>query len=283
MNGHCWDRRPYHSEDISTTPQRDTIRIDKRISDVYTAVGELLQRFTTGPLPKAFKSIPSLTHWEEILYLTNPEKWTPHAVFQATRLFTSNLNPAMSQRFCTLILLPKIRNDINENKKLHLILFQSLKKALYKPATFYKGIIIPLCKSRTCTLREAAILSCVLRKASIPAVHSTAALLSLAKLEYHRSTSYFIRVLLEKGYPLPVQIVDGLVDHFVSSLDKPYDFHVAWYQALLAFVRRYSSGICAQDRSALYTLTRAKPHKQLSLEIQSILRQTAKRKQLHSL
>jgi hypothetical protein len=36
---------------------------------------------------------------------------------------------------------------------------QALKKATFKPAAFYKGILIPLCASRTCTLREAVVLS----------------------------------------------------------------------------------------------------------------------------
>lgn len=33
-------------------------------------------------VPKAFKVIPNLQNWEEILYLTDPDNWTPHAVYQ---------------------------------------------------------------------------------------------------------------------------------------------------------------------------------------------------------
>lgn len=36
----------------------------------------------TPQVPKAFKVIPNLQNWEEILYLTEPESWTPHAVYQ---------------------------------------------------------------------------------------------------------------------------------------------------------------------------------------------------------
>jgi Bystin len=36
--------------------------------------------------------IPSLRNWEEVLFLTDVPSWTPHAVFQATRLFVSSLN-----------------------------------------------------------------------------------------------------------------------------------------------------------------------------------------------
>ena len=41
---------------------------------------------------------------------------------------------------------------------------QALKKALYKPAAFYKGVVLPLCESGTCTLREATVLSSVIKK-----------------------------------------------------------------------------------------------------------------------
>ena len=76
---------------------------------VYRGVGAVLARYTTGRLPKAFKVIPNLRNWEEVLYLTDPERWSPHAVFQATRLFVSNLNARMAQRFVALVLLPAVR------------------------------------------------------------------------------------------------------------------------------------------------------------------------------
>lgn len=43
-----------------------------------------------------------------------------------------------AQRFVAIVLLPHVRKDIRENKKLHFALFQSLKKACYKPDAFYK-------------------------------------------------------------------------------------------------------------------------------------------------
>ena len=48
--------------------------------------------------------------------------------------------------------------------KLGVLAGQALKKALYKPAAFYKGIVLPLCESGTCTLREATVLSSVIKK-----------------------------------------------------------------------------------------------------------------------
>ena len=66
--------------------------------------------------------------------------------YVATRLFASNLNEKMAQRFYNIILLPKVMDDIAENKRLNYHLYRALKKAVYKPAAFYKGIILPLCE-----------------------------------------------------------------------------------------------------------------------------------------
>lgn len=113
---------------------------------LFFSVGKLLSRYRSGSLPKAFKIIPSLENWEEILYLTNPDEWTPNAMFQATRIFASNFNAKMAQRFYNLVLLPKVRDDFRESKKLNYHLYMALKKSIYKPAAFFKGILLPLCE-----------------------------------------------------------------------------------------------------------------------------------------
>ena len=152
--------------------------------EVYRGVGALLARYKSGKVPKAFKIIPALANWEEVLYLTAPEAWTPHATFQATRLFASNLNAKMAQRFFNLVLLPRVRADILANRRLHFTLFCALKKATYKPAAFFKGLLLPLCQAGNCNLREAVIMSAVISRASIPMLHSAAALLKLAEMDY---------------------------------------------------------------------------------------------------
>lgn len=110
------------------------------------SVATLLSRYTIGKIPKAFKHIPSMQHWEEVLYVTEPENWSPNAMYQATRIFASNLGAKKAERFYRLVLLARVREDIRKNKRLHFALYQSLKKALYKPAAFFKGILFPLCE-----------------------------------------------------------------------------------------------------------------------------------------
>ncbi len=43
-----------------------------------------------------------------------------------------------AQRFLSLVLLPHVRQDIRQNKRLHFALYQALRKAAFKPDAFYK-------------------------------------------------------------------------------------------------------------------------------------------------
>jgi hypothetical protein len=49
-------------------------------------------------------------------------------------------------RFYAIVLLPAVRDDIRSAKRLNYHLYHALKKALYKPGAFMKGILIPLCE-----------------------------------------------------------------------------------------------------------------------------------------
>ncbi|KAI3435957.1 hypothetical protein D9Q98_002015 [Chlorella vulgaris] len=241
--------------------------LDPKVVEVYQGVGKVLSRYTAGKVPKAFKVIPNLQNWEEILYLTDPENWTPHAVYQATRMFVSNLNQKMSQRFLVLVLLPHVRSDIRRNRRLHFALFQSLKKATYKAAAFYKGILLPLCSSGTCNLREAVILTSVIKRTSIPVLHSAAAMLRIAEMPYSGTNSFFLRVLLDKKYALPYRVVDALVDHFMRFKTEERQLPVVWQQTLLCFVQRYKTEIRREDKEALRDLVKRQHHYALTPEI----------------
>ncbi len=198
----------------------DEIQIPSKVIEVYTAVGKMLQHYKSGKLPKALKMLPHLKNWEHILWLTRPDEWSPSATYAATRVFASNLNAKMAQRFFNLVLLEKCRDDIRVNSKMNYHLYLALKKALFKPAAFYKGLLLPLAQSGTCTLREALIIGSVLAKVSIPGNHSAAVIMRLAEMPYSGSTSIFVKILLNKKYALPRRVIEALVCHFCSFAEE---------------------------------------------------------------
>ena len=110
--------------------------------------------------------------------MTQPTSWSSAATLAATRIFASNLSAKMAQRWaltwlqtvqgvgytwvykiprtlCTnpncaryynLVLLPHVLRNIEDHKKLDFHLYTALKKSLYKPAAFFKGILLPMCE-----------------------------------------------------------------------------------------------------------------------------------------
>ena len=164
-------------------------------------LGVYLRTYKSGSLPKPFKVIPSLPMWARMLALTRPENWSPHACRSATRIFISNMKPPQAQLFLNVVLLDAVREDIQKNKKLNAQYYECLKRALYKPGAFFKGLIFPMLDVCTwfmvsldfelikflqqgCSLKEAAIVASVLAKTKIPVLHASAALLRIAEMDY---------------------------------------------------------------------------------------------------
>ncbi|XP_026418626.1 bystin-like [Papaver somniferum] len=245
--------------------------------DIYKRIGEYLSRYSSGKLPKAFLSIPRSSHWEDALYLTEPEKWSANAMYQATNIFASNMSPKNAQRFYSSVLLPRVREDIRKNRKLHFALYQALKKSVYKPEAFHKGVLFPLCKSGTCNLREAVIIGSIIQKVSIPPKHSSAALMKLAEMEYCGTTSYFIKLILDKKYALPYCALDAVVAHFMRFLEDSRVMPVIWHQSLLTLVQRYKYELTKENKENLERLIQHQKHYMVTEDIRRELRNSRNR------
>ncbi|ODH50461.1 hypothetical protein GX48_03422 [Paracoccidioides brasiliensis] len=278
----------------------NAVELPAKAVEVYQRVGFLLSRYKSGPLPKPFKILPTLPQWQTLLEITQPGNWTPNAIYAGTRIFISS-KPAVAQEYINTVLLDRVRDDIHETKKLHVHIYNALKKALYKPSCFFKGFLFPLVQSGTCTLREAHIISSVITRVSIPVLHSAAALLRLCDMAAEKTASalssegtgalnVFIRVFLEKKYALPYKVIDALVFHFLrfratdplpqdgsgtgadtattdASAAKNYKLPVLWHQSLLVFAQRYRNDITEDQREALLDLLLVRGHKDIGPEV----------------
>ncbi|CDJ65418.1 bystin, putative [Eimeria necatrix] len=243
--------------------------LSPKVVEVYTAMAPFLARYRSGKMPKAFKIIPRLHAWEEILVLTNPHMWSKQATREATRIFCSNLREAMAQRFLCTVLLPAVRDDIAENKKLNYHLYMALKKALFKPGAFFKGIYLPLALDG-CTIREAVIVGSVVAKVSIPVLHGAAALFRLAAVtpdQWIPSVSHMMTVLIDKKYSLPVQAINECVDHFHRFASSEVRVTVAWHKCLLVLVQRYKVNLSASHRMKLKAVLQSHFHAKVGPEI----------------
>ncbi|CAL5070832.1 unnamed protein product [Urochloa decumbens] len=196
-----------------STEGRPRVKLDNSIIELYKEVGKFLSRYT---------------------------------IYQATRLFSSNMNTKNAERFYEAILLPR-------------------------------GILLPLCRERNCNLREAVIIGSIIQKVSIPFLHASVALVKLAEMEYCGTTSYFIKLFLDKKYALPYRALDAVLAHFMRFLDDERIMPVIWHQSLLAFVERYKNELEKKDKEKLVRLLDHQKHYLVTPEIRRELKGSCNR------
>jgi essential nuclear protein 1 len=138
--------------------------LDPRISSMYEQVGQILSQYRSGKIPKAFKILPNLANWEQvndIFLMSNRSNCLFFRCFSShnqidgrqhlcikphdylLRIWTLKwlngifhllfkLKFIYFHRFYNIILLPRIRDDIDEYKKLnfqlYMVKFHLLKK-----------------------------------------------------------------------------------------------------------------------------------------------------------
>lgn len=260
----------------------DAVMLPPKVIAAYEKIGQILATYKHGKLPKLFKVLPTLKNWEDVLYVTNPESWTPHATYEAAKLFVSNLQANEAQKFLENVLLEKFRASIedSENHSLDYHIYRAIKKSLYKPGAFFKGFLLPLVDGH-CSVREATITASVLAKVSVPVLHSSVALTQLVQREFNPATTVFIRVLIEKKYALPYQTLDELVFYFMRfrkaaqeeamgeeiNDEKMPPLPIVWHKAFLAFAQRYKNDITDDQRDFLLETVRQRFHHGIGPEI----------------
>jgi essential nuclear protein 1 len=77
------------------------------------------------------------------------------------------MKPAQARVFLEGVLLDAIREDIRENKNkgnrvLHPHYYEALKRAVYKPGAFFKGIVFPMLEVGSTRYHSSAATDCSL-------------------------------------------------------------------------------------------------------------------------
>jgi essential nuclear protein 1 len=116
-------------------------------------------------------------------------------------------------------------------------------------------------------LREATIYSSIIAKVSIPILHSSAAILKIAEMDYSGANSMFLRVLLNKKYALPYRVVDSVVKHFEKFMNDTRKLPILWHQALLVFVQRYKNDLLPDQKEAIKQVIKQHNHPYFADEV----------------
>ena len=263
LNVNLYELLTNKMDDINET------ELDPQAIEKFKDLGVILSRWTSGKLPKLFGVLPGLEQWREYIVFTNPKRWTPHSMYEAVCMFASNMNNTLVEGFYRDFFVPNIRDDIKANGKLNLYLYNGLKKAIFKPAGFFKGIIFPLAENLT--FKEANIIGSILKRCSIPIAHSAAALSKLMELNGETRVSqghfFFIKLLLMKKYALPTIVKSKLVSFLYDVSLKNHQLNVCYHQVLLCLVQTYKFDLTDQERSIIQSIIKTKGHQSISEEL----------------
>ena len=94
-------------------------------------------------------------------------------------------------------------------------------------------------KQNNCTLKESRMITGVISKCSIPALHSAAAIMLILNLKLSGSLLTVLRGFINKKYSLPVSVVKRIINFFVEFKDDQMSLPVLWHHCLLDFVMTY--------------------------------------------
>ena len=294
----------FDQEAVKQDPSKDA-----EVKAVYTKVGQILSKYRDGKLPECFLALPRIAHWESLMKITRPGDWTVHAYFKTTKIFVASPESKHTLHFYKYYLLPKCLSNISQYSKLNYHLFQALRKAIFRPSLWFRGILFPFLKGQfhpeyktgerqknknesKGTIKQAQILSAVLMKCSVPNVHASAAFLKILEFTYNGPVGVLIKLFIDKKFALPLSVIRRVTEWFLSfgkitkiseenqSKKEEIKMPVLWFQSLLSFGKSYKKYLNEAEITALKNLVRKKvKHVTLSKEIVQVLSEKEKGKE----
>ncbi|KAI6236745.1 Bystin family protein [Aphelenchoides besseyi] len=253
-------RTESQQEELEELDSALTAGLSQNVIQMYREIGQYMSHYRSGKIPKAFKSIPALLNWEQILEITCPEKYTAASMLHATRMFSAVASPKVCERFYRYYLLPRVLDDIMEFRKLNVHLFNALKKAVYKPTAFVKGILLPMCTSDSFSMIVAHVIRGVLTAVSLPVFHAATAMIKIARLPVSSPISYVLTGMINKRYTMPSLAVDALI-HYFCSYDLDDEMPLSLNTCIQNFVQLYKLELTDQQKQTLIELLKNKGHK----------------------
>ncbi|CAH8584006.1 unnamed protein product [Heterobilharzia americana] len=255
-------------EDLSELPEE--------LRDHLNLLIDVLRHYRSGPLPKTVKMLPHLVGWETLLEMLKPLEWSVHTYPRIVKVFASKGHEP-AHHFYELYLLPKVKQDIEENRRLCFHLFEALIRSMFRPEEFISGVYLPWVQSEM-SKTEGLILSNLIKRATLKSRFAAVALALTLEEEFSIPRSMVIETFLTKKYHLPEAAVLKVIDYFIS-FDKDCTAYftdekrmpLTWFKSLLVFLEFYRHCIGSDEREKLLKLCRRHEHPQITQEIRSFL------------
>ncbi|KAH0790789.1 Bystin [Histomonas meleagridis] len=240
---------------------------NKKVRQLYVQLGSLLRIYKSGKLPKAVNTLASqnIPDWLDLLYLSQPMRWSINAINAVTVLFAQSASDRRCEIFYHEILLEYIEDVLEKSKKLPQQLWKALLGAARRPKCFIRGILLPLSESN-CPQKEARVVSLIVQRVKLPRDHANAFIIKICEGDITPVRTIFLANMIAKGQALAIQAIDAILNYFLrfEALPKEPKLPVSWHQALLDFVNKYGTELLFEQRDHLEILLRKHNHEKIT-------------------
>ncbi|KAK3332470.1 Bystin-domain-containing protein [Cercophora scortea] len=117
--------------------------------------------YTSGPLPELITALPKMITDQgspsralEYLYQAEPERWTPKAVFAATRALNQMQPTGQAFYIVRELLVPRIREEVSQTNAISHWLYRAIAECLRPPRMFIGAILVGLLFEDDCTVDQ---------------------------------------------------------------------------------------------------------------------------------
>ncbi|CAH8605015.1 unnamed protein product [Schistosoma bovis] len=250
--------------------------LPEELRDHLNLLIDVLRSYRSGPLPKTIKMLPHLEGWDSLLEMLKPLEWSVHVYPRIVKVFASKGHEP-ANHFYESYLLPKVKQDIEENKRLCVHLYEALIASMFRPEEFVSGVYLPWVQSEI-SKTEGVILSNLIKRATLKSRFAAVALALTLEEDFSIPRSMVIETFLTKKYHLPEAAVQRIIDYFIS-FDKDCTVYftdekrmpLTWFKSLLVFLEFYRHCVNPSQREKLLKLCRRHEHPQITPEIRSLL------------
>lgn len=241
---------------------------DPKIRGMYKELATVLRLHKSGKLPKAVNALASqkIPDWLDLLYLSEPLKWSPNALLAVTKLFAQTSDDKKCETFYGEVLLEYVEDALEKAKNLPPMLWKSLIAAARRPKCFIRGVLLPLSQS-SCTQKEARIISLIVRRVKLPRDHANAFIIAICQGDISLVRTIFLAGMVSRGQALAIQAIDAILNYFLrfDAIDEKQP--LLWHQALLDFVQKYGVELLFEQRDHLEMLLQKHKHEKITPEI----------------
>jgi essential nuclear protein 1 len=215
-----------------------------------------LKVYRSGKMPKIIKVLPSFKNFEEIMWLTRPDIWSDQAILSITRSFLPKLDKIQISRFFSLVLAPRFQETIFNRDLISIHIQKAIKLSSNFPFVFFSSLILPICESKNCSIKEGAMLGSIISKYHFAPSIIMVVLVRLLKKPITSSKCILCRIIVGKNYLIPHRIIDLLVDFFGINNGKIFSSHYKTF--FIVFLKNYSLLLSNEDRKKISNFKKTK-------------------------